>query len=260
MEGRALCTLKQPAAKGSSGSKKGASAAGEPLLLSLGRGADEYTSFEPWPIEATAEAGGSAGSGGSSGFHSGFHSGLAARMVLSDVFRPIEDMRPLFVGQGHADRKTYYTLADALDVLARHVAAVRSGGLDGGGSSSGGAVGGGLSGGLAPVASEVVVLDPLLADSLYKGAGKAKGGGGGKEGAGAADVPVPTHLPYNEICARFKARLEPWVRVTGGQLEKPLMRPGHEPPTLTIQTQQRRGHMVTLVDELEVLSIEPEKL
>jgi len=251
MEGRALCTLKQPAAKGSSGSKKGAPSAGEPLLFAIGRGAHEYSSFEPWPIEATAEARGGAGSGGSGG-----SGGLVARMVLSDVFRPLEGMRPLFEGQGHVDRKTYYTLADALDVLARHVAAARSGGIEGGGSSSGGAVGGGR----APAASDVIVLDPLLADSLYKGAGKSKGGGGGKEGAGAADVPVPTHLPYNEICARFKARLEPWVRVTGGQLEKPLMRPGHEPPTLTVQTQQRRGHMVTLVDELEVLSIEPEKL
>ena len=215
MEADGLCTLKVP--KGSGG-KKGAAAA-EPLLVSISRGSEQYRLFEPWPLSSTAEAAGDGPSLSGSRM-------AAPRVVLSDVFRPTEPMRPLYTQQGHTDRKAFYSHEQAIAIL--HACAV--------------AAGGDATRTLRP--TDVVTLDPLLADALYKGEAST----------------VPTQLTWRELSKRYGSKLEPWVRVHGGQLEKPITRPGREPPVVRISTAQRRGHMVTLVDELEVLAIPPEQL
>ena len=127
-------------------------------------------------------------------------------------------------------------------MLSRHLDAARAGDAAAGSAVAAGASGGGASGAVrSPVASDTITLDPRLADALYKGRG---GKGGASDMASGSGGSVPTHLTWREASARFVSRLEAWVRLSGGGLEKPITKAGTEPPTLQISTAQRRGHMV----------------
>ena len=76
-----------------------------------------------------------------------------------------------------------------------------------------------------------------------------------------APSPLPTSLPLREATKLWVERLEPWTRVSGGALEKPLLRPGGGGGlAITISTAQRRGHHVTLVSDLEPFAIDPNAL
>ena len=68
-------------------------------------------------------------------------------------------------------------------------------------------------------------------------------------------------LCHEQATKLWVERLEPWTRVSGGALEKPLLRPGGGGGlAITISTAQRRGHHVTLVSDLEPFAIDPNAL
>lgn len=151
--------------------------------------------------------------------------GGAAPLRADDVYRPREHQRAVFDALGLADRKAVYTRDEAVAVLERH-AEQHAG----------------------PSASKALTLDPILCDALYKG-------------ASGAPSPLPTSLPLREATKLWVERLEPWTRVSGGALEKPLLRPGGGGGlAITISTAQRRGHHVTLVSDLEPFAIDPNAL
>ena len=154
--------------------------------------------------------------------------GGAAPLRADDVYRPREHQRAVFDALGLTDRKAVYTRDEAVAVLERHAEqhALRAGGG----------------------ASKSLTLDPILCDALYKG-------------ASGAPSPLPTSLQLREATKLWVERLEPWTRVSGGALEKPLLRPGGGGGlAITISTAQRRGHHVTLVSDLEPFAIDPNAL
>ena len=203
MESAGSCTLTKPGPK-----EKNA----EVCIKSFDRNTTEYLEFEEWQDTEGGSSGGGGGGGGAG----------SSALVVKKVYRPIEAMRPLFVVNGKGDAKAYFDEHEALSVLEAHAKAANL-------CSEGN--------------SKVWVLDPLLADALYKG------GGGGNEA-------VPTELSAHEVRKRFLKRLDTWTRVSGGALEKAVHSKG-EPPKVILATEQRRGHHVTTVAELSSYSIDP---
>ena len=156
--------------------------------------------------------------------------GGGAPLRADDVYRPREHQRAVFDALGLTDRKAVYTRDEAVAVLERH--AEQHAGGPGGGATS----------------KSALTLDPVLCDALYKG-------------VSGAPSPLPTSLPLREATKLWVERLEPWTRVSGGALEKPLLRPGGGGGlAITISTAQRRGHHVTLVSDLEPFAIDPNAL
>jgi len=156
------------------------------------------------------------------------NAGAAPPLTLTPLFRPREPQRPIFAARGETDRRAYYRLEEAVGLLEVFLAA------EGGG---------------APASNgDKVQLGPLLTDALFKGEERPEG------------MALPTHLMWHAVKQRWTARLEPWTRLTGGGLEKPKLCAGKSPPPILISTQQRRGHMVTLVDALGTYGIDPHAL
>jgi translation initiation factor 2D len=222
MEAASLCTVRTGAAgKPGSKGKPAAKAAGEAMLGSISRTAEAYTTFTPWKAVAADEV-----AAGPSGFS-------AARIVVSELYRPCEAQRPLFDRLGLSDRKAFYSEREAVAALERHLASAATPGGPGPATPA------------APVRLVgTVTLDPLLADALYKGGGAA----------------AQTSLGAKELLKLWVSRLEPWFHASGGRLEKPLVRPGRSPPCVRISTAQRRGHSVTLVEDLDAYAISAKAL
>uniref|UniRef100_A0A7S2NM07 SUI1 domain-containing protein n=1 Tax=Haptolina brevifila TaxID=156173 RepID=A0A7S2NM07_9EUKA len=65
-----------------------------------------------------------------------------------------------------------------------------------------------------------------------------------------------TTMASKEVRRRFLRRLEAWTRVSGGTLDKTMHSKG-EPPKVVITSEQRRGHHVTLVSELQAYVLDP---
>uniref|UniRef100_A0A7S4F6K1 Ligatin n=1 Tax=Chrysotila carterae TaxID=13221 RepID=A0A7S4F6K1_CHRCT len=204
------------------GGKNGA----EPSLVRLLRRAEAFASHERWSLTAErAEAEEAAASAPAS-----------VPLSVQLLYRPSEAQRPIFVD---VDRKALLDEASALAFLEQHL--IRTGACKAAANNA-----------------QSVTLDPLLCDALFKGAppdktakGGAKSGGGG--GDGGRDVEaraLPTSLPLHEVKRRFVGRLEPWTRVAGAALSKPVLRAGRDPILVTISTALRRGHKVTLVGGL----------
>jgi len=115
----------------------------------------------------------------------------------------------------------------------------------------------GLQGLVDPSSQGQIVLDPQLCDALF-------------EGESHGNNPLPTHMNRAEVSKRFTRRLGAYFRMKGGKLKKPStfparMVPGKDgkeprPPGVSIKTETRRGHNVTLVRNLELLGIDPEVL
>lgn len=173
----------------------------EPSIKSIDRSAPAYIAFEEWAH--TAENAAAGGGGG-------------ATLSVKTVYRATEPMKPLFLAAGAADvNRSYYDEPQVLAFLEAHAGRHAD-----------------------PKAAWVV--DPLLADALYKGSSDA----------------APTSITPHEARRRFLKRLETWTRVSGGALDKPLHSRG-EPPKVVLATEQRRGHHVTMVSELHVYSLDP---
>jgi translation initiation factor 1 (eIF-1/SUI1) len=202
------------------------------MLRSIARSAPEYVNHQIWSDTAAAAEASIAG---------------LPPLTVSLVYRPGEAQRPLFP----PDRKALYDEVDALRILHLHIDT--EGGITGrrGGEGGGGGVGGsgdGKAGANKPAerckGDVPVLLDPRLADALFSG----------QKGS------VPTRLSLGEIRHRWVGLLEPWTRVAGGSLAKPALRPGKAPALVSIRTEQRRGHMVTVVGGVSVLGIDKRQL
>ena len=154
--------------------------------------------------------------------------GRGPPLSLTQLYRPREPQKSIFAACGETDRKAFYSLEEATALLERYVAS-ECGGVPGNNGDK-------------------VTLDPTLTDALFKGEDRPEG------------VPLPTHLQWHALKQRWGARLEVWTRIAGGGLEKPKLCAGKTPPPIVVTTQQRRGHSVTLVDQLATYGIDPQAL
>jgi translation initiation factor 1 (eIF-1/SUI1) len=100
-----------------------------------------------------------------------------------------------------------------------------------------------------------LVLDQQLFDAIFAGC--------------LPDGPSPTHLARAEVSRLYTARLEPWFEIRGGLLKNPRLEkarmvegPGgvkEARPSIcvSIKTENRRGHHVTVLKGLELIGIDP---
>lgn len=152
-------------------------------------------------------------------------------LTVSLLYRPGEAQRPLFP----PDRKALYDEPAALRVLHLHIDAERGiAGRRGDGGGEAERCKGDVS----------VLIDQRLADALFSG----------QMGS------LPTQLSLGEVRHKWVGLLEPWTRVAGGSLAKPALRPGKAPALVSIHTEQRRGHMVTVIGGVHVLGIDERQL
>ncbi|KAL1520676.1 hypothetical protein AB1Y20_022245 [Prymnesium parvum] len=149
-------------------------------------------------------------------------------LSVSQLYRPREPQRPVFAACGETNRKAYYSAEEAVALLERYL----------------------VNEGVRPPANngDAIPLGPVLTDALFQ-EGEAYGGGA-----------LPTQLPWHSVKQRWLARLELWIRLAGASLEKPKLFAGKNPPAVVISTQQRRGHSVTLVDNVSTFGVEPPML
>jgi len=107
-----------------------------------------------------------------------------------------------------------------------------------------------------PTKPSQLVLDPFLCDALFPPQTETS-------------PPIPTHLARAKVNEMFQKRLQAYFRMSGGSLKRPSTFPAkwHEGaggvrqavcPGVSIRTEVRRGHNVTLVRGLELLGIDSE--
>ena len=74
----------------------------------------------------------------------------------------------------------------------------------------------------------MVSLDGPLCDALFAP----------RKGQPPPPEPRPTQLRLSDVRARFTAALDPFTRLSGGTLDKPVLRTGRAPPTVLVSTTQ----------------------
>eukprot|EP00967_Tisochrysis_lutea_P097446 scaffold143108_cov32-Tisochrysis_lutea.AAC.4 len=149
-------------------------------------------------------------------------------LTVTTVYRPSEAQWPLFP----CDRKAVYDEAAALRIL--HTYIDKCGALGGDTAISAEGCKGNVQ----------VKLDAMLADALFSGQVEAK----------------PAQLSLGEVRYKWVGRLETWTRLAGGGLAKASLRPGKSPSLMSVRTQMRRGHKVTVVSGMSALGIDERKL
>jgi translation initiation factor 2D len=201
---------------------KGASKGAEPALASICRRHADYTAHLPWD-DSCGEAGATKAAAAAAG---------PPPVTVALLYRPSHKQEPLFKAAGLDDAKAFYDAQQATAVLDSYVAA--NGlllGEKGGGAKN-----------------AVLSLDGPLCDALFAP----------RKGQPPPPGPLPTQMRLSDARTRFTAALEPFTRLSGGTLEKPKLTTGRAPPAVTISTSQRRGHMVTLLEGLEPLGLQPQ--
>ena len=96
-----------------------------------------------------------------------------------------------------------------------------------------------------------VQLDATLHDALYAGL---------KHDPKDPFQEWQSNVKLGWLKKKLLGRLEPWTRISGGKLTKPVLRKGRDPLLLTVRTQKRANHVVTLIAGIETLAIEPAEL
>lgn len=191
---------------------------GEPALRAIERTAPEYRAHAPWEDTAAAATAEAAAA----------QRGGVPPLSVSLVLRPCEAQWPLFPD----DRKALYDKPAALAYLHAHVDALAAAAAADDARAPAERAGGGA----------LVTLDPALTDALFCG-----------DGDGAAR---PTRLALGEVRVRWLARMEQWTRIGGGGLRRPTLHAGAAPKLLAVRTEQRRGHMVTVLSGLTALGLD----
>lgn len=223
MEAEGLCALSAPPKGG-----KGAHGAHEPVLKAIERTAAAYVEHACWSQTAAAAEAAAA------------HSGVGVLpLSVSTVYRPCEAQRALFP----PCRKALYTEAAALAILHEHIdrtaLLASGGGAETAGQAARGSAGCRGDARLRP--------DPLLSDALFAG-----------EALPAEQRPLALQLA--EARRAWVRRLQPWTRLAGGGLAKPVLHAGTAVRLVRVHTEQRRGHMCTVLSGLEAVGLDERRL
>ncbi|KAL1212492.1 hypothetical protein V5N11_034847 [Cardamine amara subsp. amara] len=186
----------------------------ETILVSVDRTHPVYTSFRPEKKKAAEIS-------ESSGDRSTAQPQTEKMLEIIEVYKPSIHNSPIFASVGE-DKGKLYTASEASDVVFRYIEKENL---------------------VKPTNKSMVVLDPILCDSLFKGAIKK----------GSA---YPSEIHKKDVGSTFVGRMQPnHVVMRGGEH---VVRKGAIKP-VQIMTERRQGNKkVTKVSGMETFLIDPD--